>query len=146
MKRLFLAFSLLTLLSACQMNMPDLAFLDFFDGEEETAADGTVVDASVLLPDFTDARLEPIEEGLVLRVTGIAPVQGYYSAALVQIAGTAATLRFQVRAFAPVFVTQQAAARTQQLLVARILTFSELQGVRTIEVVSGNRQVTLRNR
>lgn len=146
MKRLLFAVAVFSLVSGCALKMPSFSFLKFWGDDEQAVAEAVVVDPTRLMTDLIDARIEPVQEGVILRATGIAPTQGYHSARLVLVSTSGAVITFQLRALAPEEAARQGTARSRQLLVARLLTFSELQGVRTIEVITANRKIVLRNR
>ncbi|MFQ5622719.1 MAG: hypothetical protein ACE5FS_04910 [Paracoccaceae bacterium] len=144
MKRWIVFFVACTVLAGCAFKMPNIPFLGIGDDAKKSKA--AVVDPTQLLPDVTDAKLEPVADGMILRATGIAPRQGYHGASLVAVGAEGSTIRFQIRAIPPAFATPQGPPRSRRLLVARVLSFKEMKGIRTIEIISGNRKLRLRGR
>ncbi len=106
-------------------------------------------------PDLPDAEPAPMREatleraygGVILRVTGVAPTQGWYNAALVaanegalDAAGLMTVSLVAVRPDEPNAVGPE---RTRLLMAGAYLTDREIRDVRGFRVVAANQTVTL---
>lgn len=112
----------------------------FGRSEEET---GTVApvqevrDPRPLVDQITALTIEPTPTGAIVRATGLPPMQGWHSAALVaQSDGpVGGEMVFHFRAIPPVGATRVSTAQSRELTVATRLTADELAVTRLVRVV-----------
>lgn len=83
--------------------------------------------------------IEKTPNGTIVRATGVASTQGQFNAQLVPVSNEngVLTLVFRIEGVANAATN---AAFSRQVTVARVLTFAELAGVRTIRVQSATNQ------
>lgn len=93
-----------------------------------------VVDARQPIEQIVEMRLDRRPGGAVLTATGLAARQGYFNAELVLVGFENGTLVFQFRAEQPATATPVGAEASRRITAARLLTDSELGGVRTVRV------------
>ncbi|MGP9805665.1 hypothetical protein [Paracoccus sp. NSM] len=113
-------------------------------------------DARPAVPMLVAAEWQPLPEGRLLVVRGLAPVKGYHSAALiterVQPGGRLApdadgVLRLRFVAAPPAAGDPAAALRadaaTDTITVARPISFAQLRRIAAIEITGGDRVIRL---
>ncbi len=102
---------------------------------------------AVAVPALQTAAVERGFGGVILRVTGIAPTQGFHDATLIaeddgtpDAAGVLTVSLFAIPPLAPQAVGPE---RTRLLMTAVFLTDRELRDIRGFRVVAGQNSVTL---
>lgn len=86
---------------------------------------------------ITELKIERVANGALIRVRGVADVQGSFDVRLVpQNQGDAASgvLSFELRALHPPHAVRGGSEQSRQVTVAHRMTEQQLQGVRTIRV------------
>ncbi len=105
-------------------------------GGAASRATAPAADPRPLIETVESADIVPTQSGVVLRATGIAPVQGYWEGALVrEEMGDPSVLAFAFRAAQPTGPTRISTQRSREITVARTLSPSDLAGIREIRVV-----------
>ena len=99
----------------------------------------TVVDGRGMIQDITALVIEKTSNGAIVRATGTASTQGQFNAQLVPVSndGGVLTMAFRIE------MGQQTGANTagsRQVSVARVLTTTDLSGVRIIVVQAARNQ------
>jgi hypothetical protein len=102
---------------------------------------------AVPVPQLRSAELEPAVGGMILRVTGVAPTQGFFNAALVpdgdgapDAAGVVTVRLVAVPPETPELVGPE---RTRLLMTAAFIDRLNLRDIRAFRVVAGQNAVTL---
>jgi hypothetical protein len=113
------------------------------DAAEAVAPDGRVIDSRPLVGEVTDLVVERTAGGAIVRATGLPPLQGFWSAALVPESlelqpDENGVLAFDFRALPPVTPQGTGSPRTRELVTGYFLSNQALDGVRSI-VVRGER-------
>ncbi|MFT5629762.1 MAG: hypothetical protein ACI9HB_000924 [Gammaproteobacteria bacterium] len=98
-----------------------------------------LVDGRGGIQSVTGLAIEKTPNGAIVRATGVASTQGQFNAQLVPVSneGGVLTLVFRIEGVANAATN---AAFSRQVTVARVLTFADLTGVRTIRVQSATNQ------
>ncbi|MFT4706281.1 MAG: hypothetical protein ACI9PU_000106 [Ascidiaceihabitans sp.] len=98
-----------------------------------------VVDGRGTIQSVTAMAIEKAPNGAIVRATGVASKQGQFNAQLVPVSneGGILTLAFRIEGVANAATNN---AFSRQVTVARVLTFADLAGVRTIRVQSATNQ------
>ena len=98
-----------------------------------------VVDGRGAIQSVTGLAIEKTPNGAIVRATGIASTQGQFNAQLVSVSneGGVLTLAFRIEGVGNAGTNS---AFSRQVIVARVLTFADLAGVRTIRVQSATNQ------
>jgi hypothetical protein len=102
-----------------------------------------VVDGRGAISSVTGLAIEKTPNGAIVRATGVAATQGQFNAQLVPVSNDSGTLTlvFRIEGVANAATNT---AFSRQVTVARVLTFSDLSGVRTIRVQSATNQMSTR--
>lgn len=102
-----------------------------------------VVDGRGAIQSVTGLVIEKAPNGAIVRATGVASTQGQFNAQLVPVSNESGTLTLVFR-IEGVANAPTNSAFSRQVTVARVLTFTDLAGVRTIRVQSATNQMSSR--
>lgn len=101
------------------------------------ASQAAPVDAKVLLPALRFAAAEPGRQGVILRVEGIAPTQGFHSGELRPVGRSADGIEtVELRAVAPLGNQAIGAERTRLLAVGRFYSNRDMDTIRGFRIVT----------
>jgi hypothetical protein len=103
------------------------------------APDGQVIDPRPLVDEVTGLVVERTPGGVIVRATGLPPVQGFWSAALVPQnlelqPDENGVLAFDFRALPPATPQGTGSPRTREIVTGYFLSNQVLDGVRTVVV------------
>jgi hypothetical protein len=130
-------------LAGCgNFNASSLNPFNWWGGEEvavEIAPDGRPVDPRPLVDQVTGVVVERTPGGVIVRATGLPPVQGFWSADLVPenlelTPDENGVLAFDFRAFPPATPQGTGSPRTRAIEAGYFLSNQALGGVRTVVV------------
>ena len=130
-------------LAGCGFGQSRLNPLNWFGGDEEseTVADVAIpddADRRPLMPVISSLTLERTPGGVIVRATGLPPVQGWHDAALVSDTRgrpEGGVLTFAFRARPPLTPTRVSTEQSREVVVARFVSDITLAGTREIRVV-----------
>lgn len=130
MTRALILMSVLGLaLTGCSLGKPK--------APDPLAAYAKPADTRDLIDTIQTLKIEPIRGGVIVRATGLAPVQGYSDAGLVLLpADGSGHLVFEFRVAPPKGTAPQGTPASRQITAAASLTDFALTGVSVIEVHS----------
>ncbi|SEN02099.1 hypothetical protein SAMN05216227_100670 [Pseudorhodobacter antarcticus] len=110
---------------------------NWFGGSEEVAMvspDGKPADTRQLVSQVTVLVLEKMPGGVIVRATGLPPVQGFWDAELVARPVEDGKLTYDFRVFPPIIATNVSTPRSREVTVATYISDIKLAGVREITV------------
>lgn len=112
---------------------------------DPTVSRAAATDPRPLLDRIETAELVPSGDGAILRATGVAPVQGYWDGALVEVEeGDPGVLSYAFRAEPPADPARVSTERSREVAVALRLTPRDLAGIREIRVAGAGNARALR--
>jgi hypothetical protein len=104
-----------------------------------------VVDTRPLISQITALSAEKTAIGRIIRATGLAPAQGYHSAGLVAVASPKAReLVFEFRARPPERPARIGPVGLRELVAGIHLTRAQLVGIRTVRIMAGQNNRSVR--
>lgn len=130
-------------LASCGISETRLNPFNWFGGNEEatTAEPVQIVerrDPRPLVSEISQLVIEPTPGGAIVRATGIPPTQGWYQAALVNVAPDGApvngVLSYSLRALPPDTPTRISTRQSRELTAAIFISDTVLSQVRVIQV------------
>lgn len=92
------------------------------------------VDSRTVIDEIAELSVDRTGAGGILRVTGVASVQGGFDAGLVEISRDGGVLRYQFRVALPGATTGTGAPASRAITVAQALTDQDLEGIARIQV------------
>lgn len=115
--------------------------------EPDGGYDPIEVDTRPLVAQITALRLEVTPGGIVVRATGLPPLQEYWDADLVLIDSDnvpASTLRYEFRVRPPVDSAIVGTVASREIILGAYASELELRGIREITVVGATNSRTVR--
>ncbi len=159
MKTPFLLVLTAALLAGCGVKQSRINPYNWFDHsqerpslEPETGYEKVVADNRAVSASITDMVLEPVHGGQVLRVTAVAPTQGWWDAELRPLEQAGAfkgeavdgVLGFELVLSEPLEPALTGAPATREVAVAAFISRYDLDGVSQITVAAANGTRSLR--
>lgn len=155
MRRTIGVMAMLAVLSGCsgfsesRVN-PFNWFGDGSDGPETLVPVEQVLftDSRPLIPEVARLEVDPSPGGIILRAVGLPPTEGFWDGELIVENANPepvdGVLSFQFRIQRPPFTNAPGTPRSREVLVARFITWQELDGVTTLRVVAERNERTIR--
>lgn len=141
-RRHFIALAGLTSLASCGY-WPDS--LSFRRDEPQAELAPEPVDQRPIVAQVTDLVVDRTPSGVILRVKGLPPRQGYYDGELVPVPSEdEGVLAYQLHAQPPHYETPASTTRSREFVVARFLSNDNLTGIRTIRVSGSSNTLSAR--
>jgi hypothetical protein len=141
--RPILTLTLCAGLAGCgNFNASSLNPFNWWGGDDvvvEFAPDGQPVDPRPLVDEVTGLVVERAPGGMIVRATGLPPVQGFWSAALVPEnlelePDENGALAFDFRALPPATAQGTGSPRTREIVTGYFLSNQDLAGIRSVVV------------
>jgi hypothetical protein len=144
--RIIVLIAMLTGLGACGGGLSDLNPLKWFRGSDEVAIvpEGGFLedlDGRILVSQVTSMKVEKVNGGALIRVTGLPPRQGYWDAELVAQNDEKpedGVLTYHFRIAEPWGATNAGTSYARTVHVAHFVSDFKLRDVRRIQVVAEN--------
>lgn len=153
-KPIFTTLATCLVLTACGGSASSLSSanpFNWFGGKDRAAEASTEAqkpaDPRHLMPQVVDLQSEPASGGIILRATGLPPVQGWSRGELVAMnAGQAVegVLSYEFRALPPTDFQTQSTPQSREVIVATFLNNGQLAGVRNIRVLGAQASLSVR--
>ncbi len=148
MLRVSIALTLCLSLAACGESR--LNPMNWFGGEREERITVTEVeiptDPRPLVAEVTELAIERTTSGAILTATALTEATGYWQPGLVRTGREDGTVTYEFRAFPPEGGAVAGPEPTRQIVAAVALSNDDLEGLRTITVVSRTNQRSVTRR
>jgi hypothetical protein len=126
----------------------DPLYMTRVEGDEVVRVEAPIQDGSVLAPTIRAHRTDDSQDGTILVVEAVAPVQGYYDAHLYRRnfgePDANGVLRYEFRVKPPPIPTPQGAEKTRIIEAADFISEGELAVIREIRIRTATQELVLK--